>query len=162
MFEHESFTFYLCIVPLYAFVFIMLFAPIFAQSTEPAENLKTWNEYYLFIYLFFLVWKTGTRPILTHHNGQLQFGLNRILKYDHPYATPELQHCATGAHKVYVYGPDIPVGSVDCTLITPRKIFHTHLLWGNNATRFLQLNPFTQYQFSFTWLDRGGVDSKLA
>ena len=36
----ESFTFYLYIASLCAFVFIVLFASIFGQSTEPTWNLR--------------------------------------------------------------------------------------------------------------------------
>ena len=37
----ESFTFYLYIVSLCAFVVTVLFTPIFVQSTEPTRNFKT-------------------------------------------------------------------------------------------------------------------------
>ena len=50
----ESFTFYLCIVSLCAFVFIVFFAPIFVQSTEPTgnfiKNLNNNNNYYYYYY----------------------------------------------------------------------------------------------------------------
>ena len=54
--------------------------------------------------------------------------------------------------KVYVYGPDIPVGSADFILITPRQsksLFHSLISFGKIMKRnFLQLGPCTQYQLS--------------
>ena len=50
-----------------------------------------------------------------------------------------------------VYSPRIPEGSADFTLVTPmyfNSLFQSHLS-GENAAQFLQLKPFTQYQFSF-------------
>ena len=42
----ESFIFYLCIISLCAFVFSVLFASTFVQSTEPTGNFKTLNQWY--------------------------------------------------------------------------------------------------------------------
>ena len=44
----ELFTVWLCIVSLCAFVWFVLFAPIFVQSTEPTGSFKTLNKYYYF------------------------------------------------------------------------------------------------------------------
>ena len=51
--------------------------------------------------------------------------------------------------KMYVFSPDIPESSADFTFITPRywnSLFQSHLP-EENAVHFLQLKPFTQYQF---------------
>ena len=52
--------------------------------------------------------------------------------------------------KLHVYGsPDILIGSADFTLITPsywNTLLQSHLS-GEDAAHFLQLKPFTQYQF---------------
>ena len=53
--------------------------------------------------------------------------------------------------KVYIYSPDIPIGSAGFTLITPRywnSLFHSLISQGKMQRNFLQLQPFTQYQFS--------------
>ena len=51
--------------------------------------------------------------------------------------------------KVYVYSPDIPVGSADFTLFAPRywNFFQSHPLW-ENAAYFLHLKLFTHNEFS--------------
>ena len=51
--------------------------------------------------------------------------------------------------EVYVYCPDVPVGSSDFTLISPRywnSLFHNLISLGRMQRNFLQLYPFTQYQ----------------
>ena len=49
-------------------------------------------------HLFYVVWRTGTKPVLTPYDGRRQFELSGIRTYDHPYASPELYHCATDAN----------------------------------------------------------------
>ena len=48
-------------------------------------------------HLFSVVWRTGTKPILTIHDGRRQFGLSGVRTCDHVHASPELYHCDTDA-----------------------------------------------------------------
>ena len=66
--------------------------------------------------------------------------------------------------------PDIPLGSADLTLITPRcwnSLFLTHIP-GENAAQFSALVTihtvpiFIPPGTHCSWVDRGGVDSKLS
>ena len=47
------------------------------------------------------IWRTGTKPILTPHDGQRKFGLSWIQTCDHPHASPELDHYATDAAFIF-------------------------------------------------------------
>ena len=63
----------------------------------PESNLCVKILMFLGEYLFYVVWRTGTKPILTPYNGRRQISLSGIRTCDHPHATPELYHCATDA-----------------------------------------------------------------
>ena len=56
-----------------------------------------WQTFCFSEHLFYVVWRTGTKPILTPHDGRCQFGLSGIRTCDHPHANPELYYCAMGA-----------------------------------------------------------------
>ena len=49
-------------------------------------------------HLFYIVWRTGKKHILTPHDGPCHIGLRGIRTYDHPFASPELYHCVMGVN----------------------------------------------------------------
>ena len=77
------------------------------QKSRKVETLKqriyhryTWDIFHVFSkHLFYVVWRTGTNPILTH-DCRRQFGLSGIRTYVHPYASPELYHCGMDSDNI--------------------------------------------------------------
>ena len=62
------------------------------------SQLTSCSKYFFFSKpLFYVVWRTGTKPLLTLYDGRRQFDFSGIQTYDHPHASPELYHCAKGA-----------------------------------------------------------------
>ena len=89
-------------------------------------------------HLFYVVWRTGTRSILTSHDGRHLFSLSGIRTCDHPHASPEFYHRAMGA--------DI------CFYVYSIHIFHqSNFIWAANREQISCHCPEAKHRHLRPW-----------
>ena len=76
---------------------------MFQFYTRPSHYQRILHLFFVCKHLFYVIWRTGTKPILTLHGSRHQFSWSGILTYNLPHASPMFYHFETGITLHFFY-----------------------------------------------------------